>query len=243
MGWQLPWYSSYGNDFNYDFHVSLDENVAPVEYNYLGKAELQRTTPYIQSGRDAPGVSVFLRDGDRVLHTYSAYARGLERPCRYSTAAARERQGRDWHGHRPGATGERPSRSQPGRDERRDGSDAVTTHLTIGVAPKITRSLPSIASRRSPEDVQRIAGCQAGSRHYWGSAAFSWNGSTRSTVPVHDHRTQENEPLMQIRLAAYKNRADDLRITRALLPRSARAGCTDGTSNRTDRTHNAGIIR
>ena len=78
MGWQLPWYSSYGGDFNYDFHVSLDENVAPVEYNYLGKAELQRTMPYIQSGRDAPGVSVFLRDGDRVLHTYSAYARGLD---------------------------------------------------------------------------------------------------------------------------------------------------------------------
>ena len=34
--------------------------------------------PFIRSGRDAHGVSVFLRDGDRVLHTYSAYARGVD---------------------------------------------------------------------------------------------------------------------------------------------------------------------
>jgi len=31
--WTFPWYSSYGSDFNYDFHVTLDESVAPVEYN------------------------------------------------------------------------------------------------------------------------------------------------------------------------------------------------------------------
>jgi predicted dithiol-disulfide oxidoreductase (DUF899 family) len=78
MGWQVPWYSSYGSDFNYDFHASFHENAAPIEYNYLGKAELERTMPYIRPGTDGPGVSVFLRDGDRVLHTYSAYARGLD---------------------------------------------------------------------------------------------------------------------------------------------------------------------
>ena len=38
MGWIFPWYSSFGSDFNYDFHVTLDENVAPVEYNYRDKA-------------------------------------------------------------------------------------------------------------------------------------------------------------------------------------------------------------
>jgi predicted dithiol-disulfide oxidoreductase (DUF899 family) len=32
-GWTFPWYSSYGGDFNYDFQVTLDESVAPVEYN------------------------------------------------------------------------------------------------------------------------------------------------------------------------------------------------------------------
>ena len=39
MGWTFPWYSAYGSDFNYDFHVTLDESVAPVEYNYRTRAE------------------------------------------------------------------------------------------------------------------------------------------------------------------------------------------------------------
>ena len=31
MGWTLPWYSSFGTDFNYDFGVTIDESVAPLE--------------------------------------------------------------------------------------------------------------------------------------------------------------------------------------------------------------------
>jgi predicted dithiol-disulfide oxidoreductase (DUF899 family) len=78
MGWPVPWYSSFGSDFNYDFHVSLDEDVAPLEYNYKDKVALERDVPYIRSGTDAHGVSVFLRDDDRVFHTYSAYGRGVD---------------------------------------------------------------------------------------------------------------------------------------------------------------------
>jgi predicted dithiol-disulfide oxidoreductase (DUF899 family) len=78
MGWNLPWYSSFDSDFNYDFHVTQDEAVAPVEYNYRSKAELiEAGLPYLTSG-ETWGVSVFLRDGDRVFHTYSAYGRGAE---------------------------------------------------------------------------------------------------------------------------------------------------------------------
>src|SRR5712692_3563252 len=77
MGWAVPWYSSYGGDFNYDFHVSFDEAVTALEYNYKDKETLEREAPYIRSGTDGPGVSVFLREGDRVFHTYSAYERGL----------------------------------------------------------------------------------------------------------------------------------------------------------------------
>src|ERR1700680_2261118 len=40
MGWTVPWYSSFGSDFNYDFHVTLDQAVAPVEYNYRNLAAL-----------------------------------------------------------------------------------------------------------------------------------------------------------------------------------------------------------
>lgn len=78
MNWTLPWYSSFGSDFNYDFHVTLDEAVAPVEYNYRDKAELVvKGETYFTEG-ESHGLSVFLRDGDRIFHTYSTYARGTD---------------------------------------------------------------------------------------------------------------------------------------------------------------------
>jgi predicted dithiol-disulfide oxidoreductase (DUF899 family) len=40
MGWTFPWYSSLGSDFNYDFHVTHDENVAPIQWNFMTKQEL-----------------------------------------------------------------------------------------------------------------------------------------------------------------------------------------------------------
>ena len=55
MGWPVPWYSSPSGDFNYDFHVSFDEDAAPLEYNYKDKAALERDHPYIRSGRTRPG--------------------------------------------------------------------------------------------------------------------------------------------------------------------------------------------
>lgn len=77
-GWDLPWYSSFGSDFNYDFHVTLDESVAPIEYNYRDKAEWEaRRGPNSIEGEE-PGLSVFFQaDGD-IFHTYSVYARGGE---------------------------------------------------------------------------------------------------------------------------------------------------------------------
>ncbi|MGZ4737075.1 MAG: DUF899 domain-containing protein [Acidimicrobiia bacterium] len=81
-GWTFPWYSSFGSDFNYDFHVTLDESVAPAEYNYRTKAEYERAgaSLYLEDGGSVedPGRSSFLRDGNRIFHTYSVYARGLE---------------------------------------------------------------------------------------------------------------------------------------------------------------------
>jgi len=77
-GWGFPWYSSFGSDFNYDFHVTLDESVAPVEYNYQSKTELEaRRGPNNVEGEEH-GLSVFFRVGEDVFHTYSVYARGAE---------------------------------------------------------------------------------------------------------------------------------------------------------------------
>lgn len=79
MGWSVPWYSSGGGDFNYDFHVTLDACVTPVEYNYKPYAQLVADNPdWADWSGDEHGASAFLRDGDRVFHTYSAYGRGTD---------------------------------------------------------------------------------------------------------------------------------------------------------------------
>jgi len=67
-GWSIPWFSSFGSDFNYDFQVTLDPRVSPVEYNYR-KSRIKG---------EEHGLSVFFRLEDDVFHTYSAYARGTE---------------------------------------------------------------------------------------------------------------------------------------------------------------------
>ena len=73
MGWDFPWLSSYGNDFNFDFHVSVrkeDIGKRKVEYNFeLGDARME----------ELPGASAFYKDAQGgVFHTYSTYARGLD---------------------------------------------------------------------------------------------------------------------------------------------------------------------
>jgi predicted dithiol-disulfide oxidoreductase (DUF899 family) len=74
MGWRFEWLSSYGSDFNADFHVSFSkEEMArggAVNYNY---------TMQEFPSSEAPGLSVFYKDAARdIYHTYSTYGRGLE---------------------------------------------------------------------------------------------------------------------------------------------------------------------
>lgn len=78
MGWNIPWYSSYGSDFNYDFHVTQDESVKPVMYNYRDKATLEHLGQHYHTEGEQPGISCFLRMDDAVYHTYSTYGRGGE---------------------------------------------------------------------------------------------------------------------------------------------------------------------
>jgi len=117
-GWTFPWYSSYGNDFNYDFHVTMDESVAPIEYNFRTKAEHEQAgTLYYLEGEqpiEEPGLSCFLRDGDTVFHTYSNYARGAEMTggSYYFldlTALGRQEDWEEPKGRAPGTHGADPS--------------------------------------------------------------------------------------------------------------------------------------
>ena len=73
MGWRFTWVSSYGSEFNFDYHVSFTKAQmagGAVDYNFA---------PREFPSEEAPGLSVFYKDehGD-VFHTYSAYARGLD---------------------------------------------------------------------------------------------------------------------------------------------------------------------
>lgn len=73
MGWRFKWVSSYGNDFNFDYHVSFTKDEmakGKVYYNYD-----MNEFP----SDEGPGISVFYKDGTGdIFHTYSSYARGLD---------------------------------------------------------------------------------------------------------------------------------------------------------------------
>jgi predicted dithiol-disulfide oxidoreductase (DUF899 family) len=73
MGWKFKWVSSFGNSFNFDYHVSAspeEKAGGEVEYNYE-----MTTFP----SEERPGASVFFKDAaGQLLHTYSTYGRGLD---------------------------------------------------------------------------------------------------------------------------------------------------------------------
>ncbi|HEY5301911.1 MAG TPA: DUF899 domain-containing protein [Acetobacteraceae bacterium] len=96
MGWNFPWASSLGDDFNFDFNVSITEEQqreGGIEYNYRrGARALVTATPSDRAAKNAamagadvatyarerPGMSAFALDDGVVYHTYSTYARGLD---------------------------------------------------------------------------------------------------------------------------------------------------------------------
>jgi predicted dithiol-disulfide oxidoreductase (DUF899 family) len=70
MGWKFKWVSSYGSDFNHDFHVSFaPEEKQTAEYNYVNGGF---------PSEEAPGLSAFIKQDGAVYHTYSTYSRGLD---------------------------------------------------------------------------------------------------------------------------------------------------------------------
>src|SRR2546426_2138031 len=108
MGWPFPGASSLGNDFNFDFNVSVTEEQrreGGVEYNYRRRGHALDVKPEASGEgpasratfarapaefaamagtdvaaytREKPGMSAFVREDGVVYHTYSTYARGLD---------------------------------------------------------------------------------------------------------------------------------------------------------------------
>lgn len=61
MGWEVPWFSSFESDFNIDFGVGPEQ--PQPEHHQEGETF---------------GLSVFVRDGERVFRTYFTDRRGVE---------------------------------------------------------------------------------------------------------------------------------------------------------------------
>jgi predicted dithiol-disulfide oxidoreductase (DUF899 family) len=96
MGWDFPWASSHGGDFNFDFNVAFTEQQqreGAVDSNYQRGGHAMDRTPVPEPvarfaatcgtdaptySRDRPGLSAFVREGGVVYHTYSTYTRGLD---------------------------------------------------------------------------------------------------------------------------------------------------------------------
>ena len=75
MGWEFPWASSLGSEFNFDLGVSFTEEQRERgdEYNFGTVAGDER-----YRAEELPGLSAFALEGGVVYHTYSTYARGLD---------------------------------------------------------------------------------------------------------------------------------------------------------------------
>src|SRR5271163_2541450 len=96
MGWTFPWVSSHGDDFNFDFNVSITEEQqreGGVEYNYrrgdhpLTAAQVPEPVARFAATcgtdgrtfmRDRPGMSAFAIEDGVIYHAYSTYSRGLD---------------------------------------------------------------------------------------------------------------------------------------------------------------------
>jgi predicted dithiol-disulfide oxidoreductase (DUF899 family) len=98
MGWTFPWASSFGSEFNYDFHAGYTaeqqrSGVAEVNYAAVDMRpwlDVSPDSPWVSrlaaaSGvdwptyrREAPGMSAFALEDGVVYHAYSAYARGID---------------------------------------------------------------------------------------------------------------------------------------------------------------------
>jgi predicted dithiol-disulfide oxidoreductase (DUF899 family) len=98
MGWNFKWVSSFGTDFNFDYHVSFTpEELAnkDAEYNFAREKQPR--------GSEVAGTSVFCKDSaGAVFHTYSTYARGIDMMNAAYNFLDLTPKGRDEAGHEGG---------------------------------------------------------------------------------------------------------------------------------------------
>jgi predicted dithiol-disulfide oxidoreductase (DUF899 family) len=103
MGWTFPWVSSMGNDFNYDYGVSIPDVPAGSSQREMPRGieppdGIQYNFTKAPFAPEMPGLSVFALDDGVVYHTYSCYARGLDAFNTANQLLDRAPKGRDEDG-------------------------------------------------------------------------------------------------------------------------------------------------
>jgi predicted dithiol-disulfide oxidoreductase (DUF899 family) len=105
MGWSIPWASTAGNDFNFDFGVSY----TPEQVRELMGPALDDPPPGLReiaaaTGTDVAGyvaeapeptATAFVLDDGAVYHTYSTQSRGVDFLMGYYPILDRAPKGRD----------------------------------------------------------------------------------------------------------------------------------------------------
>jgi predicted dithiol-disulfide oxidoreductase (DUF899 family) len=110
MGWDFPWVSSEGSDFNFDFGVSATEEQVREQMGPMLEGEPPRILEHMaeETGTDIvgyvseqPGFSAFALEDGTVHHTYATTARGLEFLMGFYPILDHAPKGRDEEGDIP----------------------------------------------------------------------------------------------------------------------------------------------
>jgi predicted dithiol-disulfide oxidoreductase (DUF899 family) len=104
MGWSIPWASTAGNDFNFDFGVSstpeqVREQMGPALEEWPGLREIAAATgtdvaEYVAEAPE-PTATAFVLDDGVVFHAYTTQGRGVEFLMGYYPILDRVPKGRD----------------------------------------------------------------------------------------------------------------------------------------------------
>jgi hypothetical protein len=219
-GWRLPWYSSHGSDFNYDFQVTVDGPRGQVTYNYRAAPGLLQD----QESAEMPGASCFLRDGRRDL----PYLLGL---C----AGPRP--------HRPAVLLPRPDRAGPagslGRTQRPRTRPARLLAEPPGplpvrasILPPPERGIPvpdptTTALDLRYSDPAAVAATWADTLRVLGSAELFWISAARADGRPHVNRALTAAAVahvIPVNSRGLQSRWDSVITLRALLMAIAVAG-------------------
>ena len=187
QGWDIPWYSSFGSDFNYDFGVTIDPAVAPPEYNFRTKAEAEaRDKRSVTSRSRHPAAAASSRSTAACSTRTRSTRVGSSRRAVRTTSSTSPR----WGGRRSGRSrraAASPCVPPPPTSRRKPITGPSPGHHRV--AWSFTQQNPSSGSSLASSPVSPTPSIAASSRQRfipqirsvccWASV---WNGQLRSTT-------------------------------------------------------------